>query len=310
MTYIKTKLKRSINIEAIITLHYFEYMKNFEFKGESHNFWEFLYVDKGTVAIRADDNWTTLNTGDIIFHQPNEFHAIKSIGKDSPNLVVMSFTSDSPAMSFFIQKSFTLSMEERSIISKIITEGRHTLATPMHIPSIEQVQLREDAPFGSQQMILLYLELFLITLIREHRENSATSDPHTSSPEKESAEHERINEILKYMEFHICEKLTVKDICDAFSISRSALQSLFHEQLDCGVIDYFNQMKIQRAKDIICDGSMNLTEIAYFLSYSSLPYFSKQFRIATGMSPSAYASSVKGITDALRNGKERGREAE
>ena len=33
MTYIKTKLKRSIDIDAIITLHYFEYMKNFEFKG-------------------------------------------------------------------------------------------------------------------------------------------------------------------------------------------------------------------------------------------------------------------------------------
>ena len=51
MTYIKTKLKRSIDIDAIITLHYFEYMKNFEFKGESHNFWEFLYVDKGTIAV-------------------------------------------------------------------------------------------------------------------------------------------------------------------------------------------------------------------------------------------------------------------
>ena len=180
MTYVKTQLKHSIDIDAIITLHYFEYMKNFEFKGESHDFWEFLYVDKGTVAVRADDSWTTLYTGDIIFHQPNEFHAIKSIGKESPNLIVMSFTTDSPAMSFFIHKSFTLSMEERSMISKIITEGRHTLATPMHIPSIEQVQLRDDAPFGSQQMILLYLELFLITLIREHKEASATSAPHRS----------------------------------------------------------------------------------------------------------------------------------
>lgn len=46
MTYVKTKLQHSIDIDAIITLHYFEYMKNFEFKGESHNFWEFLYVDK------------------------------------------------------------------------------------------------------------------------------------------------------------------------------------------------------------------------------------------------------------------------
>ena len=143
MTYVKTTLQHSIDIDAIITLHYFEYMKNFEFKGESHNFWEFLYVDKGTVAVRADDTWTTLYTGDIIFHQPNEFHAIKSIGKDSPNLVVMSFTSSSQAMSFFVNKSFTLSMEERAMISRIITEGRHTLATPMHIPSVEQVQLKE-----------------------------------------------------------------------------------------------------------------------------------------------------------------------
>ena len=130
MTYIKTKLKRSIDIDAIITLHYFEYMKNFEFKGESHNFWEFLYVDKGTIAVRADDTWTTLKTGDIIFHQPNEFHAIKSIGKDSPNLVVMSFTCDSPAMDFFIRRNFTLSMEERSMISQIITEARQTFSTP------------------------------------------------------------------------------------------------------------------------------------------------------------------------------------
>ncbi len=123
MIYVKTTLQHSIDIDAIITLHYFEYMKNFEFKGESHNFWEFLYVDKGTVAVRADDTWTTLYTGDIIFHQPNEFHAIKSIGKDSPNLVVMSFTSSSQAMSFFVNKSFTLSMEERAMISRIITEG-------------------------------------------------------------------------------------------------------------------------------------------------------------------------------------------
>lgn len=63
-------------------------------------------------------------------------------------------------------------MEERAMISRIITEGRHTLATPMHIPSVEQVQLKKHAPFGSQQMILLYLEMFLITLIREHQEES------------------------------------------------------------------------------------------------------------------------------------------
>ena len=69
---------------------------------------------------------------------------IKSIGKDSPNLVVMSFTCDSPAMDFFIRRNFTLSMEERSLILQIITEARQTFSTPMHIPSVEQVELKRQ----------------------------------------------------------------------------------------------------------------------------------------------------------------------
>ena len=54
MTYIKTTLKREIAIDSIITIHYFEYMKDFVFHGESHDFWEFLYVDQGSViAVEA-----------------------------------------------------------------------------------------------------------------------------------------------------------------------------------------------------------------------------------------------------------------
>lgn len=301
MTYVKTQLKRDITIDSIITIHYFEYMKDFVFQGESHDFWELLYVDKGTVSVRSDDDWLTLNTGDIIFHKPNEFHAIQSIGKSSPNLIAISFTSSSPAIDFFKNKSFTLMQEERVLISMIIDEAKAAFSTPLHIPSVEQVLIKPEAPFASQQLIVLYLELFLITVHRKHYDNV---EEHTlvrrNSPEKESAKLTLLQQILQYMEYHICEQLSVSDICDAFSISRSALQALFHEKEGCGAIDYFNHMKIQRAKDIIRDGTMNFTEIAYFLSYSSLPYFSKQFKKATGMSPLEYSSSVKGMTEALK----------
>ena len=46
MGYVSTRMKKEINIESIVTIHYFEYMKNFVFQGESHDFWELLYVDK------------------------------------------------------------------------------------------------------------------------------------------------------------------------------------------------------------------------------------------------------------------------
>ena len=301
MTYIRTRMQKEIQIDSIITLHYFEYMKNFIFQGEAHDFWEFLYVDNGTISVRSDDTWMTLNTGDIIFHQPNEFHAIKSIGRNSPNLIAISFICDSLAMKHFIHKSYTLTSEERHLISHIISEGKKTFSTPINIPTIEQVQLKDETPFASQQLIVLYLELFLITCIRNHPENTVSvSAIPKDSPEKLSSRQDCLERIIQYMEAHISEQLKLSDICNEFSISRSALQALFHESKCCGAIDFFNAMKIERAKDIIREGTMNFTEIAYYLSYSSLPYFSKQFKTATRMSPSEYSSSVKGITDALR----------
>ncbi len=301
LTYIKTKLRKEIQIESIITLHYFEYMKNFIFQGEAHDFWEFLYVDNGTVSVRSDDTWMTLNTGDIIFHQPNEFHAIKSIGKNSPNLIAISFICRSPAMKHFVHKSYTLSGEERTLISHIISEGKQTFSTPMNLPSVEQVKLKDSTPFASQQLIILYLELFLITCVRNHPENTVSDSAiPKDSPEKQSVKQDRLDRIIQFMEAHVCEQMKLSDICNEFSISRSALQALFHDAKGCGVIDFFNTLKIQHAREIIREGTMNFTEIAYYLSYSSLPYFSKQFKAATGMSPSEYSSSVKGITDALR----------
>ena len=78
MTYVKTVLKKEIVIDSIITIHYFEYSKDFSFSGEAHNFWEFLYVDAGTVDVRSENKLYTLHAGDIIFHQPNCFHAMRS----------------------------------------------------------------------------------------------------------------------------------------------------------------------------------------------------------------------------------------
>jgi len=302
MTYVSTKLLRDIIIDEIITIHYFEYMKDFYFAGESHDFWEFLYVDKGCVTVRGGTQEYLLNAGDIIFHKPNEFHTIHSEGDKSPNLVAVSFRCHSSALAFFHGKYCTLNSSERTLISLIIAEARQAFSTPLHIPSVEQVALNPDAPFGSQQLILSYLEYLLIEIRRNH----ANTEKETIVPSPAlfidvSQKSDRIEQIIQFMEFHICERITVRDISNASSLSRSALQALFRKEKGCGVIDYFNHMKIERAKEIIKDEKMNFTELAHYLSYSSLQYFSKQFKKATGMSPLEYSTSVKDITDAVKS---------
>lgn len=302
MTYISTKLKRDIEINEIITIHYFEYMKDFYFAGESHNFWEFLYVDKGCVTVRGGKREYLMDAGNIIFHKPDEFHTIRSEGNKAPSLVAVSFQCNSSAMNFFNNFCCILSERERQLISYILSEARKAFTSPLHLPSVEQVTVDPEAPFGAQQLILIYLECLLVEIQRRY--TSGDTEYILTTPFKKlstASKSDRIEQIIQYMEFHICEQLRVDVLCSTLSLSRSSLQNLFHQEKGCGAIDYFHQIKIERAKEIIREQKMSFTEIAHYLSYSSLQYFSRQFKKATGMSPLEYSNSVKTITNAVKS---------
>lgn len=53
MTYQPFLLTEELHLHQIITIHYFEYTNTYHFHGESHDFWEFLCVDKGEVTVTA-----------------------------------------------------------------------------------------------------------------------------------------------------------------------------------------------------------------------------------------------------------------
>ena len=56
-------------------------------------------------------------------------------------------------------------------------------------------------------------------------------------------------------------------------------------------------MKVEAAKQMIRDEQMNFTQISESLGYSSIHYFSRQFKKMTGMTPSEYASSIRAIAE-------------
>jgi len=101
------------------------------------------------------------------------------------------------------------------------------------------------------------------------------------------------------MEDSISSKLTIGQICQEHSISRSRLQSLFQENFQSGVIEYFSNMKIEYAKQYIRESHLNFTQIAERLGYSSVHHFSRQFKKITDMTPSEYSSSIKSLADKI-----------
>ena len=99
------------------------------------------------------------------------------------------------------------------------------------------------------------------------------------------------------MEEHVSEQLTIEKICKNTLISRSRLQKLFQELHGCGVMEFFTLMKIDTAKELIRCNQLNFTQIADRLGYTSVHYFSRQFKKITHMSPSEYASSIRLLSE-------------
>ncbi len=298
MSYKSVYLQDTLSIHEIYSIHYFEYMCDFSFPGESHDFWEFLCVDKGEVNVLAGEKFHVLKKGDIIFHKPNEFHDVNSNGLIAPNLVVMSFSCASPVMTFFEEKVLQISEPERLLLAQIIQEAKYVFAGRMDDPYQEELIPSESPRFAGEQLIRLYLEQLLIQLVRRYMVRpDQPINPTIVKSIKQKADGELFSQIQEYMESHICETLTIEQLCKSNSVGRSQLQKLFRTRSGYGAIEYFSRMKVDLAKQMIRENHYNFTQIADALGFSSIHYFSRQFKRITGMTPSEYASSIKALSD-------------
>ncbi len=124
----------------------------------------------------------------------------------------------------------------------------------------------------------------------------SVSSAHVKSM-KRKADDALFAQIKEYTESHICETLTIEQLCRSNSIGRSQLQKLFRSRSGYGTIEYFSRMKIDLAKQMIREDQYNFTQIADAIGFSSVHYFSRQFKKITGMTPSEYASSIKALSD-------------
>ncbi|GLX68629.1 helix-turn-helix domain-containing protein [Paenibacillus glycanilyticus] len=294
MEFARHTLAEMLAVRKLISFHYFEFAKGYVFEGEQHDFWELLYVDKGSVEVRADERTHQLEQGMIIFHKPGEFHTVEvSQQHKPPNLFVLSFECTSPCMEKFENLILQLGTRERNLLSLLLQEGFHSFEPPYDNSHIHELISRENAPFASEQAMRNYLETLLIQLIRlqENDERQAVRKP--ASFQSEKAEQQTAERIISFMREHLSEQLTLDKLCEELHLGKSRLKEIFHAQAGVGPMDYFKQLKIEEAKTLIREQQSNMTEIAAQLGYSSIHYFSRDFKKATGMPPSDYARSAK-----------------
>ena len=291
MAYEMTTLKEEFKIKKIVTVHYFEYTKDFTFDGEEHDFWELVYVDKGVIDITADDRSYQLRQGEITFHKPCEFHSLKANGSIAPNLVIIAFECRAKAARFFANKILKINGDQKEYLSTIVKEAGRAFSSPLSDPYLQKLEKATPEVFGSEQLIKTALEILLISLYRNNFLKPDTEKPMSVLADR--LDKNIVTDIIEYMNENINYPLKFGEIAKLAGTSPTRLKTIFKQKTGMGVMQYFRKLKISRAKLYIRENDYNFTQIAQMLGYESIHSFSRQFSALEGMSPREYAKSVK-----------------
>ena len=94
-----------------------------------------------------------------------------------------------------------------------------------------------------------------------------------------------VRQVLRYMEEHYAEPLSVSDIARDFNVSPSYLIQCFKKETGASMKHYLTMLRMQQAKKLLLTTDDSVSSIAIAVGYDDYRQFSKMFKVYTGVTP-------------------------
>lgn len=251
-----------------------------------HTQFEISLVLSGEGFYRIGDAVHPIQPGDVFVFSSNEFHYITQVTSAPLELLTMHFepcylfgSSFDSLSNSCINLCFTHS---DSFKNRIPAESAATLQKIL-------LGIKEELSAQKQESALLvksYLNIFLVTLIREHNFVGQ------SLSFKRKNLH-AIRDAVDYINLHLADPITLADVARAVHISPSYLSSLFKDFFRVSMWSYIITKRIEKAISLLMDKNnpYSILEIALQCGFNNTTNFNRAFRKHTGLTPSEYRNS-------------------
>ena len=100
-----------------------------------------------------------------------------------------------------------------------------------------------------------------------------------------------VRQISKYLGEYYAYNITVSDIADYVNLNSAYMQRLYKRKTGATIIERLTNIRIERAKEILADKSIPISEISGYVGINTNQYFSALFRKKTGMTPSQWRNA-------------------
>lgn len=269
-------IREQIRITDMYSMFEVHYDEGYAFAGESHNFWECVYVINGGICVSGDERVYNLSEDTIIFHKPLELHKFYVNNSKGADLLIFSFSAEGALTDYLREKVFEVSAFQKEIIASMISfVSAHTEEITMEV----SLYRRYLAPFDTvptySQMVTTYLEQLMLSLAEDGAVSSTSSAPDAVI----------FGQAINYLNSNVHRQPSIPEIARFCNISEAGLKRIFDKYAGIGVHKYFMKMKINAALRLLQDGE-SVSIVAEKLGFSSQSYFSRAFKRETGMTPS------------------------
>ncbi len=283
MVWLAYSVREQIRITDMYSLFEVHYEKGYAFPGESHNFWECLYVMQGEVCASGDERVYNLSRGSIIFHKPLELHKFIVNAGEGANLLIFSFAAEGPLTSYLAEKVFALSQGQQDIITAMLafiharTKDAAVRATDGNGPSFCLEPFLTCPTYS--QMVATYLQQLMLSLAETGAVSSVSSAPDAVT----------FRRAISYLNSNVHAQPSVPEIARFCNVSEASIKRVFDRYAGMGIHKYLLKLKVKAAAQLL-DSGESVSSVAAQLGFNNQSYFSRAFKRETGVVP----SSLKG----------------
>ena len=89
---------------------------------------------------------------------------------------------------------------------------------------------------------------------------------------------------------YTCDELSLSSVAEAINLSATYFSSIFKKDVGTNFVDYLTKIRLDKAKELLCCTSMQVSEIAYKVGFKDYRYFSQIFKKNTGQTPRDFKS--------------------
>ena len=269
-------LKDAFIIERSKKTGYFSMQTN-----HFHNYYELYYLVSGKRYYFLSNRTYLLNRGDLIFIPQHEIH--QTLDADSPDheRILIYFRrdflpADSPECETLIQKLF-----DAASASQVI---RFNISDQNQVENLLHKMLQESHNQSSSHRLFLQTLLVQLLILSARQSHAGYEEPfkHPSSM------HEKVSEIVQYINDHFAEPLNLATVAGQFYISPYYLCRIFKEATGFTFNEYLSGVRLKEAQKLLRETRLKIIQIVEKAGFGSVSQFGRIFKEATGISPFNY----------------------